>query len=193
MPTKSDRRRGNSIIEFTLVGIPLMFLLVSVFEMSRGMWLYHTLAHAVKEGTRFAIVRGNNCNLAPNNCVVTVRDVSERIRRAAVGYVPRDLENVVLTSISGQDAVTGADIIARQVSCPTLEACLKPGSPGNTYWPANAPGGEDAAGADRLSRIDISATYRFQSALAMFWPGAGSGVNFGTFVLPASSREKIQY
>jgi hypothetical protein len=170
-----------------------MFLLVSVFEMSRGMWLYHTLAHSVKEGTRFAIVRGNNCNLAPNNCVVTLREVSGRIRWSAVGFLATDLENVVFTSISGQDPATGADTVARQITCPTLEDCLKPGGLGNTYWPANAPGADDAAGADRLSRIEIAATYRFRSALAMFWPGAGKGVNFGTFVLPASSKERIQY
>jgi Flp pilus assembly protein TadG len=45
-------RGGTSLVEFTLVGIPMIFLLISTFEVARGMWEYHTLAYAVKEGTR---------------------------------------------------------------------------------------------------------------------------------------------
>src|SRR5690242_2758769 len=52
----------------------------------------------------------------------------------------------------------------------TLNACL-----GNaTVWPEaplNTPG----------SAVGISASLPFQSALAMFWPGAGRGTNFPTF------------
>src|SRR5215831_11346653 len=40
-------QRGATTVEMTLVGIPLMFVLVSIFEMSRGMWVYHTVANAV--------------------------------------------------------------------------------------------------------------------------------------------------
>ena len=60
MQQHESKRRGNSMIEFTLVGIPLMFVLISIVELSRGMWIYHTLAHAVKEGTRYTAVRGQN-------------------------------------------------------------------------------------------------------------------------------------
>ena len=31
------RSRGNTMVEFTLVGIPIMFALISVFEISRAM------------------------------------------------------------------------------------------------------------------------------------------------------------
>ena len=40
-----NRERGTTLLEFTLVGIPLIFLLISTVEISRGMWQYHTLAH----------------------------------------------------------------------------------------------------------------------------------------------------
>jgi Flp pilus assembly protein TadG len=36
-------RRGSSILEFVLVGIPIIFVLISLFEISRGMWTYHTM------------------------------------------------------------------------------------------------------------------------------------------------------
>ena len=60
---RNHRRGGSSLIEFTLVGIPLIFVLLSTFEMARGMWLYHTLAYAARQGTRYAIVHGVNCSM----------------------------------------------------------------------------------------------------------------------------------
>ena len=60
MRARGRRRLGNATIEFTLVEIPLLCVLISTFEMARGMWLYHTLAYAVKEGARYAAVRGQN-------------------------------------------------------------------------------------------------------------------------------------
>jgi Flp pilus assembly protein TadG len=174
--------RGNSVIEFTLVGIPLLFLLISVFEMSRGMWMYHTLSTAVREGARFAAVRGNNCNMTPNNCAVTVRAISNRIASYAVGMVPTEMQNVRFVSQT------------RTITCPTLAACQAAGSLGNNYWPAAPPGATpDLGGESNMGWVEVTAQYRFASAIAMFWPGAGSGIGFRPVVFPASSREMIQY
>ena len=60
--------KGSTMLEFTLVAIPLIFVLISTFEIARGMWIYGTVANAVKEGTRFAIVKGADCATAPNAC-----------------------------------------------------------------------------------------------------------------------------
>jgi hypothetical protein len=30
---------GNALIEFTLVGIPMMFVVISIFQVALGMWL----------------------------------------------------------------------------------------------------------------------------------------------------------
>ena len=181
MRMQHRRVAGNTLIEFTLVGIPIVFLLVSVFEMSRGMWLYHTLATAVREGTRLAVVHCGDCNLYPNSCAVTVRTVANRIRDAAVGLPPSDIQNVTLTSST------------RTITCPSLEDCIKAGSLGDTYWPAGAPGAVADVGANRRAPVEIAASFPFRSAIAMFWPGAGRGQQFGLFSLPASSRELIQY
>jgi hypothetical protein len=182
MLRRRSSRAGNSIIEFTLVGIPVVFLLISVFEMSRGMWMYHTLASAVKEGARFAIVHGNDCNLTPSNCAVRIRDVSQQIRAYAIGMPPSEIRNVTFTSRT------------RTVVCATLASCIDSGGQGDTYWPAAAPGAAaDAGGESMMGWVEVNAQYSFRSAIAMFWPGAGRGQNFGTFDLPASSREVIQY
>ena len=54
MRRAKGNRKGVAMIEFTFVGIPMIFVLVSSFEMARGMWIYHTMAYAVKEGARYA-------------------------------------------------------------------------------------------------------------------------------------------
>lgn len=173
-------RAGNSLIEFTLVGIPTIFLLISVFEMSRGMWMYHTLASAVREGSRYAIAHGNSCNIYPNSCTSRIADVAARIRNYAVGIPPEQIENVRFSTAT------------RTITCATLASCLSYSGAGATYWPGGTPGSIIDVGGNRLAPVEISAEYRFRSMIAMFWPGA-SPVQFGTFVFPASSRELIQY
>ncbi len=170
------RRRGNTVLEFTLVGIPMMFILISVFEISRGMWLYHTLAHAVKEGTRLAVVHGRSCELAPNNCVITVGDIARRIRGDGVGLLPQEL-NVTLSSEPNSPLPV--------VNCRPLANCLS-GAAASQQWPqypSNQPGMD----------ITITGTYPFRSALSMFWPGAGRGMTFGVFTFPAQSTGAIQF
>src|SRR5690348_3325838 len=81
---RSSSRRGATTIEMTLVGIPLIFVLISVFELSRGMWMYNTAATAAREGLRFASVHGVNCVHVPpgipNACEVTANDIVKVIR-----------------------------------------------------------------------------------------------------------------
>jgi hypothetical protein len=161
-------RRGSSLIEFTLVGIPLIFVLIGIFEMARGMWLYHTMAHAIKAGTRFASVHGRNCRVLPNDCAVTVAQISERIRQAGLGLPPAEL-SLQFKAYSGT------------LNC-SLADCLND----TTVWP-ESPG--DAPGRD----IEITATFPFRSAIAMFWPGGGAVNTFAAVNLPASSRERIQF
>jgi len=66
----SRKRRGQTLVEFTFVGIPMMFVLISTFELSRGMW---DLRYARPCGeTRRSICDGTraNCAKASNSCTV---------------------------------------------------------------------------------------------------------------------------
>lgn len=161
------------MIEFTLVGIPVLFVLISTFEMARGMWIYSTLAHAVREGSRFAIVHGRNCATLPHQCTVTVGDVATRIRNAGVGLETSQLMVTMRNSSGPNDLIT--------VGPASLQSLLGNG----TVFPSGAGG---VPGND----VSITATYPFRSAIAMFWPGA-TGVNFTLVHLPASSRDKVQF
>src|SRR5688572_22698423 len=96
-----NSRRGSSLIEFTMVGIPLMFTLIGIFELSRAMWVYTTVAHAVREGNRFAIVHGKDCAAHPQ-CARSISQVATVIRDNGVGLMPNELLNVTFISSTRQ-------------------------------------------------------------------------------------------
>jgi hypothetical protein len=154
-----------------------MFVLIGTFEIARAMWVYTTVAHALKEANRFAIVHGGNCWNPPNSCGMTIRGVAQRISDNGFGLIPTELLNVQFISST------------QTQTCSTLAACIAAGATGDLPWPGNS----GDVGANQFALIEIRAAYRFRSALALFWPGAGSGIELGTLFLPASSREMIQY
>src|SRR5579859_3242487 len=167
---RRNGQRGSTILEFTLVGIPLIFALISIFEIARGMWLYHTLEYAVTEGTRYATVHGVDCTLPGNTCSVAIKDIAGVIQYAGAGLLP---DQLTLTFTPNR--------INAAITC-TLQNCLK----NATAWP---PANDNLAGMD----VTISGTYPFASAIAMFWRGSGAAAVFPTFNLPATSKERIQF
>ena len=175
---KPVRHRGSSTLEMTLVGIPLIFVIISTVEMARGMWIYHTLAYSLKEGTRFAIVHGQNCSTPPNNCAVKVSDIAKVIQKAGVALDPS------LLKVEMQSTVDDVG--------PNLTLTLSTLLTTNTLFPTPSTG-TTVGGGSMETNITFLAQYPFQSAIAIFWPGAGKGMQFPTFNLPASSQEKIQF
>lgn len=166
---RNRRRTGNATVEMTLVGIPIIFALISIFEMARGMWVYQTMAHALKEGARYAAVHGSNCGL-PNTCAGTVGNVANVIKNAGVGL---DGSSLMITM-----ACTGC-------------ATMAPTSLNNLIGSATLyPTG---AGAQQQQPLTLTATYPFRSAIAMFWPGAGTGVLIPLVTFPASAQESVQF
>jgi Flp pilus assembly protein TadG len=166
---KRLRRRGSSLLEFTLVGIPMIFTLIGLFEITRGMWVYQSMAYAVREATRYATVHGSGC-ASPNTCQVTIGQITSVLRAAGPGFDPSAV-TVTFTPASGS-ATTG-----------TISTLLT----NTTTWP---PATANATG----ESIQISVKYPFKTILAMFWPGAGRPLNDSqTFTLSASSTEGIQF
>jgi Flp pilus assembly protein TadG len=172
MDHQRRRERGNSLVEFTLVGIPLIFILIATFEMARGMWNYQTLAFAVKSGARYTVVHGQNCAIAPNACTVSISQIASKIRYEGPG-LPADRVTLTFTPSSGS-----------ATSC-VLAACIDDYT--SPAWPpsaANAPGQD----------VRISGRLEFRSAMLFFWPGAGRPARTAPVVnLSADTRETIQY
>jgi len=159
-------RKGNAIVEFTLVAVPLIFVQISIVEICRGMWDYHSLAQAVKAASRAAATRGAGC--AGAGCAMTVGQVATTIAGFAVG-MPASALNVTLTSNAGN------------VNCNPLSTCTN----SKTVWP---PAGGNSVGSD----IIITASYNFTSMLMMFAPGT-NGMQFSGVTFTAKTRQVILY
>ena len=112
-------RKGQTLVEFALVCIPLIFILISIVELSRFMWSYHTLAFAVERGARYVVVHGQTST-------TSVSAVTSIIRNAAPGLDPGQL-TVALRAASATR------------NCAPLSACDGVAS----QWPdstSNSPG-----------------------------------------------------
>lgn len=183
---RNNARRGNATIEFTLVGIPLLCVLISTFEMARGMWLYHTLAYAVKEGTRYAVVRGQN---SPNQVplggtgTLPLMPICQYIIQRGAGLIPSQV-TLTFHSATQPDITTTAD------QCPTSGNW----PPGGTFSnPQTDSGGNTIVDNQAGQVISINASFLFQSSILIFWPGAQSGGVFPAFTFPAKASEVMQY
>jgi TadE-like protein len=179
------RKLGNATIEFTLVGIPLLCVLISTFEMARGMWLYHTLAYAVKEGARYAVVRGQN---SPNQVTlggtgtIPQMPICQYIIQQGPGLVPHE---VTLTFHSA----TQADITAPADQCPASSFW----PPGGTFSSPQTSGGNTIVDNQAGQVISINASLSFRSSILMFWPGTQGGMQFPSFIFPAKASEVMQF
>ncbi len=158
-------------MEFVLGGIPIIFMIISIIEVSRGMWTSNTLSFAVTEASRMAIVHGQNCSTSPNSCSITVGNIAQRIADSSQGLLANQM---TVTLLSTGDGVS--------ITCNPLSSCL-----GNSslwpVFPGNSPGTD----------IIVTAVYPFSSPMAIFFPGFTGSAAFGTANLPATSQGRIQF
>jgi Flp pilus assembly protein TadG len=167
MMTQGRRQKGSTVMEFALIGIPMIIMLICLFEISRGMWTYHTLAYAVREGTRYAAMHGKDC-ASPNTCRVTIGGIVTYIKSAGGGFDP---DNTTLT-FTPQSGTSTSDTLTNLASSATSFPPSVAYAQGNT--------------------VQISASYKFRTILAILWLG-GSATSAQTFYLRASSTELIQF
>jgi Flp pilus assembly protein TadG len=165
MKRRMERRRGSAILEMAFVTIPLIFFLLSTIEIARGLWLYSTLAAAVKRSARFLTVHGASCVESAAACQSTVGEATHVITQYGLGL---DASKLQLTFTANGQTYT----------CATAASCASDG----TAWPPSA---ASAAG----MRVTIKGRYRFESALGILWPQQLAGA----FDLSASSTESIQF
>ena len=169
---RPESQRGNATIEFTLVGIPLMFLLLSVSGMTFAMLTVHTMQEAVEQGARYAVTHGSTCSSGSNTCSVTIGTLADIISRQASGISSSAL-SVTFTPDSGS---------TNAVPCNPVSSC----SGSSTTWPPSA---DSSPGKD----IVISADYTYATPIAMFWPSGGNNNKFGSVTFHAYTRQRMMY
>ncbi len=155
------------MLEFTLIGVPLICTLFSLFWMALGMWQYHTIAEAVNATARTASVHGKGC--FGKTCATTVGSVATQIASSALG-IPASQLNVTLHSNDTGD-----------ISCNPISTCYS----SSTAFPSTN-------GNTTATMVTISATYQFSPAIS-FWTPWGGGVTFNPIVLGANSSQPIVF
>jgi Flp pilus assembly protein TadG len=172
MSISNKGTRGSAHVEFALCAVFMIFLLISIFDMARGLWINHTVAEAVRDGTRYAIVRGAGYVDPTTNT---------RLSGATVGAVTK----VVCDAATGLGNPSEPKLMLKLYSNAGVipSDCSNTSDP--TIWP---PDGVANAG----SEIGISATYPYNSMVVMFFPGA-QGVQFGKYILGSTARETIVF
>ncbi|HUP02678.1 MAG TPA: TadE family protein [Bryobacteraceae bacterium] len=174
---RRNRRRGTALVEFAMIGAPLIFIWISVFQMAIIEWRYHTLQYAVKMTTSYMSTHGSDCSTGGNTCSIEIENAAQILENAAVGIPPKAI-SVTFTPI-GSDHVTAAGG-SYPLTC-TLDQCLT----NTTSYPPTGYG-------DRGCDIKITASYTFNSMLGMFVPGQNS-VHFGTYTFTSDSQQAILF
>src|SRR5690606_39181187 len=84
-----------------------LMLMVGLFELGRAVWIYETVAHAARQGTRYAMVHGN-MGAPDNNALIAA------VKGQAVGLVS---SNITVTPTWEGSGLVGT-FVRVQVSYP---------------------------------------------------------------------------
>ncbi len=172
---RERQQGGSAIIEFTLTGIMLMFVWISIVQMAIGMWRYSTMQYATQAAGAYTAVHGQGCILNGNLCSIKIRDAARIIRTSAPGLEPEST-NLVFSAISK----TNHSSVLASHSC-RLDACLTDATP----WPL-------ATFAAAGQEFSIHVDYLYNSGIAMWVPGVGGAI-FGPCHLPAHTQQMVMY
>jgi len=161
-------RRGATLIEFTLLGIPGMFLCTSVMCASINMWQFFTMSYAVEQTARYAALHGATCSANGNSCTITRASVASYFEAQAIAL---SAASTTLTLTDGSGTVT----------CNPVSSCPS----GSSQFPASA---NNSVG----SNITIAVTYPITNPIIMLWPSAGNEAG-SRFTLGATSTQEILF
>jgi|GEM_PF-1339436 len=87
---RMGRRKGATMVEFSLVFLLLLMMVAGVFEVGRIVWTYNTLNHAAKQASRYAMVHGSR------NPITGPLTVETYAKQQAVGFDPQSLTVTVV-------------------------------------------------------------------------------------------------
>lgn len=85
-PARKRRQRGASILEFGLAFLAFFSVLYGIMEFGRIVSSHNILSGAVREGARYAVVRGS-----ASGAPATATDIQNIVRSWAVGLTSNDV------------------------------------------------------------------------------------------------------
>jgi Flp pilus assembly protein TadG len=79
-PPSAEGERGDSLVEFALTVPILLTFLLGLTAMCLGYYTYEWISEAAREGTRYAIVHGANCETSAGvSCEATASQVNSYV------------------------------------------------------------------------------------------------------------------
>jgi Flp pilus assembly protein TadG len=85
---RQDRRRGSTIVEFSLAFTAFIMLLMGMMEFGRAVWTFSTLSHAVSQGARYAAVHGSGNPVMVNGNDNTATAIADLVKANSIGLDP---------------------------------------------------------------------------------------------------------
>jgi len=166
---RRKQQAGSALVEFTMTGIPLIFIWISIVQMSLGMWNYHTLQYAIKQAGAYVAVHGSSSGYCKsNNC--RVEDAATVMAQYAIG-MPASAITMTFTPVASDHSTAGTATTCALSACETNATAFPNGSP----------------------EFKIQAEYQFKNALGMVGPGKSGAIKFQNPWFPAYTHQIVMY
>ena len=75
----ADDEQGATLVETALSIVILLAFIFGIVETGLGLYTYHFIAEAAREGTRYAIVRGSTCTGFASACPAATSDIQSYV------------------------------------------------------------------------------------------------------------------
>lgn len=178
-----DRERGSQTLEFTLIGLPITFLLFSIANMCFGMMTLHTIQEAVEQTARIVSTRGSTCSSGTNTCTMTVEQIADAIATLSPGVSPNSLKVALIPAADTGNTITCSNLNTCQTAC-SGGSC---NTNRTTAWPTST-NSDNSPGKDIIITADIA----IPTPIMMFWTGSTSG-NVSSSTFHAYSRQRLMF
>ena len=87
---------GSSLVEMALTMIILLMILFGLIEMCLALYTYHFISDAAREGSRYAIVHGSQCQVSGVSCTATTTQIQNYVEN--LGFPGINPANMTVTT-----------------------------------------------------------------------------------------------
>lgn len=87
---------GASVVEFALVATVLLSIILGVMEICLALFTFHSISEVAREGSRYAMVRGDMCVVSGVSCTTSEAAIQSYMR--GLGYPGINPSNMTVTA-----------------------------------------------------------------------------------------------
>jgi len=103
-----EGERGSNLVEYGVVLVLMLTMIFGLIDFGRALYAYHFVSGAAREGTRYAMVRGNACNSSLPGCPAGPSDIQAYLANVPSGIDPAQLSVTATWNPNNSPACQGA-------------------------------------------------------------------------------------